>query len=118
MDKIIIKDARFLCNIGVSKEERREKQKIFVDVELFVDAKKPSQKDDIEDTINYSEVYNLTKKAIEMRDYKLIETMAENIANKILVGFPVKKVLIRIKKPEALKNAKYAAVEIVREKYG
>ena len=55
MDKIIIKDAKFLCNIGMSSEERRKKQEIFVDIELFLNTKKAAQTDDIKDTVNYLE---------------------------------------------------------------
>lgn len=122
MDKIIIKEAHFMCNLGVQKEERRKKQEIVVDVELFLNAKKMAlpffPSDDIKGTIDYSEAYNLIKENVGGKEYRLIEAMAENLANKILDNFPVKQVLVRIKKPKALasRNVKYAAVEIVRKK--
>ena len=120
MDKIIIKEARFLCNIGVSKKERNEKQEIISDVELSLDVRKASQTDNIKYAVNYSEVYSLLKNIAEKKEYKLIETMAEDIAKEILNKFSVENVLIKIKKPDALadKNVKYTAVEIIRGKNG
>ena len=118
MDKIIIKGARFSCSIGVSVEERSKKQKIVIDVELFLSARKAAKTDNIKYAVNYSEVHDLIKSLVESKKYNLIEAMAENIAEEILNKFPVKKVLVRVKKPEALsnKNVKYAAVEITRNK--
>lgn len=118
MGKIILKEARFLCNIGVSAEERKKKQEIFVDIELFSDTKKAAKTDDLRVTINYSEVYDTIKNVVERKDCKLIETIANNIAEKILKNFNASKVIINIKKPNALadKNVKYVAVEIIREK--
>ena len=118
MDKMIIKEASFSCNIGVSKKERKEKQEIVIDVELFLNIKKASQTDNIKYAVNYSKVYDLLKSIAEKNEFKLIETMAENFAKAISNKFSVEKVLVRVKKPGALanRNVKYAAVEIIRKK--
>jgi len=117
MDKIIIKSANFLCNIGVTAEERSKKQEIIVDVELFLSINKAADRDNIKDAINYSEIHGLLKGIIQKKEYKLIETMAECIAKNILREFPVKEVLVRVKKPKALadRNVAYVAVEVIRE---
>jgi dihydroneopterin aldolase len=109
MNKIIIKDASFLCNIGVTRQERSKKQKILIDVELFFS---------VGHTVNYSQVYALIKSIVKEKEYKLIETMAENVAEEVLKKFPIKKIVVRIKKPSALadRNVRYVAVEIVRER--
>lgn len=120
MDKIIIKEAQFMCNVGVSKEERAEKQCIIVDAELFFNFKKVPSTDDIKNTIDYSQMHELIKNTAEKNEYKLIETLADNIAKEILKNLPAKKVIIMVKKPMALakKNVRYAAVEITRIKHG
>ena len=120
MDKIIIKEAQFMCNVGVSQEERAKKQNIVVDAELFFNFKKASSTDDIKHTVNYSEIHSLIKKIVEKKEYKLIEALAENIAEGILNNYQAKKIIVKVKKPMALakKNVKYAAVEITRAKHG
>ena len=113
MDKIIVKNARYQCNVGVSVEERSVKQDILVDLVLFCDIKKAARSDSINDTVSYSQV-NKRIKEITKNSYKLLETIAEKIAKTVLNEFAVKKVLVRVKKPAALKNAAFAAVEIER----
>lgn len=113
MDKLIIKGARFMCNIGVSREERMKKQCIIVDAELFFNFKKASSTDNIKHTINYSEVYASVKNIAAKKEYKLIETLAEKIAEGVLSNYPVKKIILRVKKP--LKYAEYAVAEITRK---
>ena len=122
MDKIIIKDASFLCNIGVTSKERSKKQKIFIDVKLYLTKKSENLvflSDNIKDAVNYSEVYDLIKKTVEENEYKLIETMTNAIANKILKNFNINKVTVIVKKPNALanRNVKYVAVEVARKKF-
>ena len=89
-----------------------------VDAELFFDAKKAARTDNIEYSINYSEVHAVIKKTAEGRQYNLIESMAGSIAEEILNNFSAGSVLVRVKKPNALaaRNVKYAAVEIRRNK--
>lgn len=118
MDKIIINSAHFLCNIGVTEEERKNKQEIIIDLKLFFDSLNAIQSDNIKNTINYSEIYELIKKIAEEKQYNLIEAMAENVAEEIFSNFNVNKVVVRIKKPNALadRNVKYVAVEISRSK--
>lgn len=116
MDRIIIKDANFYCNIGVSSKERSKKQKIFVDAEMFFDTRKATQKDDLKFTINYSDVYDLMKNIAEKKEYRLIETLANEIAGDILDKFKTGKVAVKVKK--RLTNMKYAAVEVARKKNG
>jgi len=120
MDKIVIKGACFSCSIGVSPEERSKKQKIIIDVESFLDLRKAAKTDDLKDTANYSKVYDLLKNIAEKNKHALIESMAENIAKELLNKFPIKNVIVKVKKPEALadRNVKYVAVEIARSKNG
>ena len=118
MDRIIIKDAGFSCSIGVSEKERSRKQEIIIDVELYLSTKKAAMADSVKETVNYSEVYDLLKDIVEKNNCRLIEALAENIAKGILDRFHIKKVIVRVRKPEALadRNVKYTAVEIERKK--
>jgi dihydroneopterin aldolase len=115
MDRITIKDAGFFCNIGVSSKERARKQKIFVDVGMFLDTRKAAQKDDLKFTINYSDVYHLMKSIAEKKEYRLIETLADGIAEGILGKFNVKKVDVEVRK--RLPNFE-SSVSVAREKNG
>ena len=117
MDSIIIRDARFLCNVGVSAEERKKKQKILIDMELFLNLKKAAENDELKHTVNYSGVCSIVAKLIEKKEYKLIEAIAWDIAGVVLKEFNIKKAIVEVKKPGALHGmARYAAARIERFK--
>lgn len=118
MDRIIIKNAPFLCSIGIKEEEREKKQEILVDIELFTDIRRGAGTDSIEDTIDYSAVHELISKEVGKNHYNLIETLAEKIAQRVLEHFHIEKVSIKIKKPSALahRGVRYAGVAITRKR--
>jgi len=110
-DKIILK-GRFMCNIGVTEEERKSKQEIAVDIEMFTNIKKPAKNDDIAFTTNYSKVYDLLNNVASRREYRLIEALAESISNEVIKKFKIKKILVRVEKK--FRKGANAAVEITR----
>ena len=120
MDKLIIKESRFNCNIGITEEERKIKQEIILDAELFFDIKKSAQTGDIKHTVDYLKVHSLMKDITEKKEYNLIETLAEDTASSILEKFPIEKITLKVMKPNSLAkfNVKYSAVEITRAKNG
>ncbi len=113
MDKIILEDIELEFNIGVTQEERENKQKILIDIELNTNLEKPGQTDDINDTINYSEVYKEIEK-LTNKEFKLLESLANNITDVVVKNFNTN-IKVRVKKP-AIKYAKCAIVEIQKEK--
>ena len=102
MDKIIIKNARFQCNLGVSEEERKKKQEILIGIEIFLDITKAAKNDSIEQTVNYSDIYEQISDLLKNKKFKLIETVAERTANLILKNLGTKKVTLIIKKPNGV----------------
>jgi len=115
-DKIIIKNALFKANLGITEKERKTAQNIIISVEIFCDIKKASMSDKIEDTICYFTVLKKIKTILENNSYSLIEKLAEDISNLILNFNKVKKVRVIIKKPDIIKNVDWVGVEIERKK--
>jgi D-erythro-7,8-dihydroneopterin triphosphate epimerase len=56
MDRILIKDLLVRCVLGLSAEERREKQDVLISVVLLVDLTKAGRSDRAEDTVDYRAV--------------------------------------------------------------
>ena len=116
MDKIILHHCTFYCYIGVPNSERKSKQKILVDIELFFSIKKATKTNKITDTINYDDVHSTIKRIVQGKKHILVETLTKEIAQSILQSFPIKKVMVRVWKPAAMKRkrVKNVAVEILR----
>ena len=110
MDKIILNLA-LPFYVGVLKKERAEPQNLNIYIEIFSDFQDAAMNDDINDTINYSEIKNLITKISENNKYNLLETLAQRIAYDILEYPRAEKVLIRISKV----NKNFASIEITRK---
>lgn len=117
MDKIYLTGMEFYGYHGVFPEETRLGQRFIVDVELSLPLKAAGKNDDLETTVNYAEVYALVKKIVEGAPLKLIEAVAERIAENILSRFPVvRQCKIKVIKPSPPipGHFRHVAVEIVR----
>lgn len=118
MDKILITGIPLHCRLGVSEKEREQPQEIVVDVELGLDVRRAATSDSIEDTVNYSRVCDALEEVAVAREYKLIETVVESMASRLLMFTLIERALVRVKKPRALahRGVMYPAVEIVRDR--
>lgn len=84
---------------GAFAAEKELGQKIEVDAELYLDLKPSAATDDLELSINYVEVYTLIKDIVEEREFNLLETIAETIADEILSAYTLEEVVVRVRKP-------------------
>lgn len=118
MDKIIAKGLVFMACHGVLPEEKVTPQKFIVDLELYKDLKLAGQTDNLTNTVSYDEVYHDVRKIVEENSFNLIESLAENIAEKILNKFPITSIKVTLYKPNAPVNGSfdYFAVDIYRQK--
>ncbi len=116
-DKIVLEGMIFYGFHGASSAEQEVGQRFAVDLEVECDLSQAGLSDDLSDTINYSKLFKLTREVLEGPSRKLLENVAETVANRILDEYGVDAVLVRIKKPEApVKGSvlSYAGVEITR----
>jgi dihydroneopterin aldolase len=89
MDRIILKGMRFYGFHGVFPEENKLGQAFHVDVTLQLDLHEAGRKDELALTVNYANVYNLTKKLVEGKPFRLIEALAEHIASTLLDTYTI-----------------------------
>lgn len=114
-DKIIIKGLKTKCVIGDYDWERKRAQKIILDLEMEADLKEATENDALNPNIpDYNQIAKDVLNFVEKSAYRLVETLAEEVAQLILKKFPVESVLVRLTKPAAIKAAEGAGVEIVR----
>ena len=118
-DKIFLKGLAFYGHHGVSPHEKALGQRFIVDVTLECDARAAGMSDDLADAADYVPAYEIVKAVIEGESKDLIESVAEEIAGRILNALDVSAVSVTIKKPEvAIKGSilSYAGLEIYRRR--
>jgi dihydroneopterin aldolase len=118
MDVIKLVNMVFYAHHGYYKAERELGQRFELDIEARCDLREAAENDDLKSTIDYRTVYKIAKDAFENYKFKLLETVADRIAQEILDSFNVNSVLIRVRKPHVpLKGfLDHVEVEITREK--
>ncbi|MBO8172705.1 MAG: dihydroneopterin aldolase [Bacillaceae bacterium] len=119
MDKIYFNRMEFYGYHGVYGEENRLGQRFLVDLELSLDLSLAAKTDDLNDTVNYADIYDTTQKIMEGPPCQLVETLCEKIAQAILGQFdPVEEVMVRVIKPDPPIPGHYQSVgvEISRKK--
>jgi D-erythro-7,8-dihydroneopterin triphosphate epimerase len=117
-DTLIIKDLLVRTVIGVSAEERRDKQDVVISVTLETDTSAPGTSDDIADAVNYRTITKRILALAEKNAYHLIERFAEEIASICLEEPRVSGVRVTVEKPGALRFARSVSVTIARERPG
>ena len=116
MDKIHIEGLQVVALIGVYDWERKHQQRLIVDVELSADLSIAAQTDDVNNTLNYAEIAQGISDFASKSQCKLIEALASHIVDWLLQSFPkLKKVRLKLSKPDILSNAKNVAVEFTKE---
>ena len=118
MDKILIAGIDCVAAIGVTPEERTMKQRLSIDAEIETDIRVSAHSDSLKDALDYSRVARRVMEICRSRDFHLIETVAQLIADRILEEFPAKQVRILVRKisPVLEPRVNYVSVEILRSR--
>jgi dihydroneopterin aldolase len=98
MSRISIVDLEVFYRVGVSDKERARPQRLLLTVDIEFDFSAAAVSDRITRTIDYGAVTQRLLKFGERRDWKLIESLASDIANKILSEFHPAGVTVEVKK--------------------
>lgn len=97
-DRLALSGILCLCHIGVTEEERRERQKIEVDLELFADLEEAGRSGDLRKTIDYREVSEAVRGLLEDGTFHLVEAAARGVLDLVLSRFPIRRAVVRVRK--------------------
>ena len=114
-DHLIIEGLAVDCVIGLADWERMVKQSVTLDLWLGCDVSGLALKDRVDEgDLNTRALSKRLQAYVEASEFQLIETLAEKVAELILVEFPVSWVRLRLSKPRALRGAANVGVVITR----
>ncbi|MGE0484364.1 MAG: dihydroneopterin aldolase [Gammaproteobacteria bacterium] len=114
MDIVYLRDLRVDALIGVWAWERRIRQTLIMDIELGTDCSRAGASDDIADTVDYKAVTDRIIEATRASGFKLIEALAEHLAQTVLNEFDVRWIRININKRGVLREVRDVGIVIER----
>jgi len=114
-DRIHLKELILPTVIGVPDAERELPQSVSMNATLFLECSFKDLNDDISQTVDYFELTRELRRVAARGERKLIETLAEDLAEAILMFEGVRAVTVEIQK-FILPNCGCVSVEIDRSK--
>ncbi|HRQ25237.1 MAG TPA: dihydroneopterin aldolase [Anaerolineales bacterium] len=116
MDKVFIKDLLVRGIIGIREWERKKTQDILINVTVFTDTSRAGETDDITYSVDYSSLAKKMQSHAETAARLTVEALANDLVKLCLEDEMVKKVIVRVEKPGAVRFAKSVGVEVERSR--
>jgi D-erythro-7,8-dihydroneopterin triphosphate epimerase len=113
-DTIFIKDLLVRTVLGVTDDERREKQDVLISIAMETGTSAPAKSDNLADAINYRTIAKQILALTETSQFQLVERLAEEIAALCLKESRVQRVRVTVEKPGAVRFARTVGVTIER----
>ena len=99
MDKIKLNNIEVYAYHGLTSEENQLGQKFQIDVVITTDFKIGLESDDINDSVNYQDIFDKVSTVFVNPTCKLIETAANRVAEALLETDKISDVQINVRKP-------------------
>ena len=111
--QIHIEQLKVFARVGVPKAERARRQRLVLNITLWPMRDLRAVQDDIVRTVDYSAVCQEAKQFLSRQAPKLIETLANDLASRLLGKFRIRKISLEVRK-FVLKDAAYVSVTVTR----
>ncbi len=100
-DRIVLTGLRVFGRHGVLPQERRDGQDFLVDAVLHLDLRAAAASDDVRDTVHYGELAGRLAAVVGGEPVRLLETLAERLAEVCLADPRVRSAQVTVHKPSA-----------------
>jgi dihydroneopterin aldolase len=107
-DYVSVRDLSVLAVIGVHDWEREVEQTLIFSVDMTADVRRAAASDNLADAPDYSAVASVIAAVVRDGKFRLIETAAERVAERLLTDFPIASLRLELRKP--ITAAAYTAV--------
>ena len=116
MDTIFIHELRAAAWIGIYEWEKLSPQTLDFNLDIGLDTHQAGESDNIRDTVDYGKVVERILSDLKDQHFKLLEALAEHIAQVILHDFKAQWVKISVAKINHMRGVKMVGVTIARRR--
>lgn len=116
MDTIFIRELRADAWIGIYEWEKLRPQTLDFNLEIGLDTHRAGESDNIRDTVDYGKVVERIRADLKDQHFKLLEALAEHIAQVVLHDFKAQWVKVSVAKIAHMRGVKMVGVTISRSR--
>ena len=117
MDAIIIEGLKVETVVGCFNWERQIIQPLMLDLIIHSSLEQASNSDELEHTLNYAEICEISANVIQAAQPKLIENAAKLVLNALFTTFPaVESIMITVRKPAIIAQANSVGIRLERHR--
>ncbi|WP_440210756.1 dihydroneopterin aldolase [Actinobacillus pleuropneumoniae] len=113
-DKVFIHELTAFASIGAYDWEHTIKQRLVFNIEMEWDFTKAVATDDVQYCLNYAEVSEKILAFVESKPFKLVETVAYQVADLLQNNYGIRTLRIELHKPKAVAQASSVGVIVER----
>jgi dihydroneopterin aldolase len=106
--KIFINNFELMASVGAYEVEKKQKQKIIIDLEIYLTNNSETKTDELNQTQDYSQFRTLVKDIINSRHFQLLEILTDKIYEEIIKNEFVLGVKVKITKPDIFYDCEVA----------
>ena len=114
--KILIKDLTLDLKLGYYDQEKNKKQKVKFSLDIDYKNKKPTNDKDIKSIVNYDKIVKLIEKLVKNKHYNFLETLAEDVFDKLFKDKRIDKIVLQIEKLEILNQCTSVGIQISKKR--
>lgn len=107
---IHIKNLEAKTILGVYDNERRAPRTVIINVSIDYDHNLAAASDRMEDALDYEVIEETIVTSLKEQQFRLLEALAEHIANVVMGFVQIREVTVEVDKPGALKHAQSVSV--------
>ena len=117
MDATIIEGLKVETVVGCFNWERQIIQPLMLDLIIHSSLEQASNSDELEHTLNYAEICEISANVIQAAQPKLIENAAKLVLNALFTTFPaVESIMITVRKPAIIAQANSVGIRLERHR--
>jgi D-erythro-7,8-dihydroneopterin triphosphate epimerase len=116
VDFILVRDLAARCVIGDNADERRARQDVVLQLRLGYEGLQAGRTDRLSDALDYRALKKRVVTHVEASSYRLLEALAESVADLCLADPRVRLATVTVDKPGALRYARSVAIEVTRKR--
>ncbi len=113
-DSIVIEQLEITAHLGVPEEERAQPQRLTASLRLVPQNDFRDLQDRLANSVDYALVCRTVARVAGAKPRRLLETLAEEIAERLLAEFSLARVEVDLRK-FILKETNFVAVKITRD---